>query len=315
MGRGEVREGGTQEGERKKRQKGGSVPPPVVVPTCRPLRGRWVWPGLIVWQSSHQPNWTRQNFSPTNLNKGINSYLFTEGALDFSPTKRNLLLANSWNFSPTSFWEVPYYLIWGSGRTAEEVRDRVTGVRAFRALWSRLSSYAVPVVSHGWGETRAELGEGHAVCPGEAPLRGRDRRRADSQQPVWGEGGYGGGNSVRVHLPEGLAVGVGLHDAIDEVGGDQRSEAGLQGVPDVARAWVRGDGRVGGMVRSEGTEEELGAEHGQMGANRSTEASWWRWSVEAILREPVAMRRAEFWMDCKVETAVVGALGNQTGAA
>ena len=25
-------------------------------------------------------------------NKGINSYLFTEGALDFSPTKRNLLL-------------------------------------------------------------------------------------------------------------------------------------------------------------------------------------------------------------------------------
>ena len=22
-------------------------------------------PGLIVWQISHQPNWTRQNFSPT----------------------------------------------------------------------------------------------------------------------------------------------------------------------------------------------------------------------------------------------------------
>ena len=22
-------------------------------------------PGLIVWQSSHQPNWVRQNFSPT----------------------------------------------------------------------------------------------------------------------------------------------------------------------------------------------------------------------------------------------------------
>ena len=38
-------------------------------------------------------------FSPTKLsqtefltNQGINSYLFTEGALDFSPTKRNLLL-------------------------------------------------------------------------------------------------------------------------------------------------------------------------------------------------------------------------------
>ena len=41
-------------------------------------------------------------FSPTKLNqtefltnKGISSYLFTEGALDFSPTKKNLLLANS----------------------------------------------------------------------------------------------------------------------------------------------------------------------------------------------------------------------------
>ena len=38
-------------------------------------------------------------FSPTKLNQtefltnqGINSYLFTEGALDFSPTKKNLLL-------------------------------------------------------------------------------------------------------------------------------------------------------------------------------------------------------------------------------
>ena len=71
------------------------------------------------------------------------------------------------------------------------------------------------------------------MCPGEAALRGRDRRRADSQQPVWGEGG---GNSVRVHPLEGHAVGVGLRDAIDEVGGDQRSEAGLQGLPDVARA-------------------------------------------------------------------------------
>ena len=44
VGREEVREGegGAQEGERKKGQRGGSVPPPVVVPTCRPLRGRWV---------------------------------------------------------------------------------------------------------------------------------------------------------------------------------------------------------------------------------------------------------------------------------
>ena len=83
------------------------------------------------------------------------------------------------------------------------------------------------------------------MCPGEAPLRGRDRRWADSQQPVWGEGGDGGGNSIRVHPLEGLAVGVGLRDAIDEVGGDQRSEAGLQGVPDVARLGGR-DGSVGG---------------------------------------------------------------------
>ena len=58
------------------------------------------------------------------------------------------------------------------------------------------------------------------MCPGEALLRGRDGRRADSQQPVWGKGGDGGGNGVRVHPPEGLAVGVGLRDAFDEVGGD-----------------------------------------------------------------------------------------------
>ena len=45
VGREEVREGegGAQEGERRKGQRGGSVPPPVVVPTYRPLRGRWVW--------------------------------------------------------------------------------------------------------------------------------------------------------------------------------------------------------------------------------------------------------------------------------
>ena len=46
-------------------------------------------PGLIVWQSSHQPNLNQTEFL---TNKEINSYLFTEGALDFSPTKRNLLL-------------------------------------------------------------------------------------------------------------------------------------------------------------------------------------------------------------------------------
>ena len=45
VGREEVREGegGAQEGERRKEQRGGSVPPPEVAPTCRPLRGRWVW--------------------------------------------------------------------------------------------------------------------------------------------------------------------------------------------------------------------------------------------------------------------------------
>ena len=46
-------------------------------------------PGLIVWQSSHQPKLNQTEFL---TNKGINSYLFTEGALDFSPTKRNLLI-------------------------------------------------------------------------------------------------------------------------------------------------------------------------------------------------------------------------------
>ena len=48
--------------------------------------------GLNVWQSSLQPNWDRQNFSPTKVMFLINSYLFTEAALIFSPTKRNLLL-------------------------------------------------------------------------------------------------------------------------------------------------------------------------------------------------------------------------------
>ena len=46
-------------------------------------------------------------FSPTKLNqtefftnKGINSYIFTEGALDFSPTKRNLLLILEISYQP-----------------------------------------------------------------------------------------------------------------------------------------------------------------------------------------------------------------------
>ena len=33
-------------------------------------------------------------------NKGINSYLFTEGALDFSSTKRNLLLILEISYQP-----------------------------------------------------------------------------------------------------------------------------------------------------------------------------------------------------------------------
>ena len=78
----------------------------------------------------------------------------------------------------------------------------------------------------------------------------------------------GSSNIVRVHPPEGLTIGVGLRDAIDKVGGNQWLEARLQGVPDAARARVRGDGQVRRMVRSEGAEEELGAEHGQVGTNR-----------------------------------------------
>ena len=168
-----------------------------------------------------------------------------------------------WSFPHVTHWEVG-----GSGRTAEDVRDWVAGVRAFGALWRGLSSYAVSIVPHRWRETRAELGKSGVVGSGETPLRGRDRRRADLQQPVWRVSGDGSGDSVRVHLPEGLAVGVGLRDAIDEAGGDWWSEVRLQGVPDVAKAWDGGDGRVRGMVRSESAEEELGAEHGQMGMNR-----------------------------------------------
>ena len=43
-------------------------------------------PGLIVWQSSHQPNGASLSQTEFLTNKGINFYLFTEGALDFSPT-------------------------------------------------------------------------------------------------------------------------------------------------------------------------------------------------------------------------------------
>ena len=49
-------------------------------------------PGLIVWQSSHQPNLTRQNFSPTMELIPIDLLKEAQGALDFSSTKRNLLL-------------------------------------------------------------------------------------------------------------------------------------------------------------------------------------------------------------------------------
>ena len=61
----------------------------------------------------------------------------------------------------------------GSGRTAEEVQDRVTGVRAFRALWSRLSSYAVPVVSHVMAEEKPERSWSCGVPWGGAAQRQR----------------------------------------------------------------------------------------------------------------------------------------------
>ena len=59
-------------------------------------------------------------FSPTKLNqtefltnKGINSYLFTEGALDFSPTQRNLLLILEISHQPVGEkCHTMYYLTW-----------------------------------------------------------------------------------------------------------------------------------------------------------------------------------------------------------
>ena len=138
-------------------------------------------------------------------------------------------------------WLFPHVIHWevgGSGRTIEKVRDWVAGVHAFGALWGGLCSYVVPIiVPHGRRETRAELGKSGAVGPGETPLRGRDRRQADPQQPVWEEGGDGSGNSVQVYPPEGLTVGVGLRDAINEVGGDRWSKA---------RSGERDGGRWGG---------------------------------------------------------------------
>ena len=47
-------------------------------------------PGLIASVTKFSP--TKLNQTEFLTNKGINSYLFTEGALDISPTKRNLLL-------------------------------------------------------------------------------------------------------------------------------------------------------------------------------------------------------------------------------
>ena len=55
---------------------------------------------VIGRESIQQPRFNSvARFSPTKLsqtefltNKGINFYVFTEGALDFSPTKRNKLL-------------------------------------------------------------------------------------------------------------------------------------------------------------------------------------------------------------------------------
>ena len=56
-------------------------------------------------------------FSPTKLNqtefltkKGINSYLFTEEALNFSPTKRNLLLILEISHQPVG--EKPGRIVW-----------------------------------------------------------------------------------------------------------------------------------------------------------------------------------------------------------
>ena len=46
-----------------------------------------------------------------------------------------------------------------------------------------------------------------------------------------------------------------------------------------------------------------------------TSTSLWRWETEAILWEPVAMRRAEFWIDWILAIADGEELGNQIGAA
>ena len=100
-------------------------------------------------------------FSPTKLNqtefltnKVINSYVFTEGALDFSPTKRNLLLANSWNFSPTSWWEVPHYLTWTKNKSQQRERENQD---------SQAGVDGVPVVDG------VEWLEKAPPCEGEAP--------------------------------------------------------------------------------------------------------------------------------------------------
>ena len=66
------------------------------------------------------------------------------------------------------------------------MRDRVAGVRIFRALRRGLWANAMPVVPLGRGKSWEELWEGRAVGPGEPPLRGWDHRRFDPQHPVRG---------------------------------------------------------------------------------------------------------------------------------
>ena len=122
-------------------------PPPrpdVWVLTVQKLRER---PGWIVGQSPLQPNWNRQNFSPSKVIFLFNSYLSIEGALNFSPTKRNLLLIPE---IPTSWWEVQHFLTWWKGGLC--VRDTLIVTKS-AAMLSKSTDCISQYHQKIWGKT------------------------------------------------------------------------------------------------------------------------------------------------------------------
>ena len=84
---------------------------------------------------------------------------------------------------------------------AEEVHDRVAGVRALRA-GSRVSEAdVIPVVPQRRAKARTQLGKARAVRAGESHLGGINVRRRTAQEAVVAKGRDGLGDGCRVEGP------------------------------------------------------------------------------------------------------------------